>query len=90
MTVQQQHTFPTLKYEEILPCLADLQISCTLEDLMKPTSARIIPIYEAFTDILMGFTQEQLFEPNFSIIEILEYPDIHTGTISFMTFYRNL
>ncbi|KAJ3195182.1 kinetochore-associated Ndc80 complex subunit nuf2 [Irineochytrium annulatum] len=68
------YSFPSLKPAEILTCLADLQIPMSHEDLEKPSTNRMLAVFEQFTDILMGVSRDQFSQPNFAAMEILEYP----------------
>ncbi|KAJ3095966.1 kinetochore-associated Ndc80 complex subunit nuf2 [Phlyctochytrium planicorne] len=84
------YSFPNLKPSEILTCMSDLQIPFSIEDLEKPSTQRILTIFESFTSILMGVSREQFAQPNFAAMEILEYPDLHQESIVLMGFYRQL
>ncbi|KAJ3216175.1 kinetochore-associated Ndc80 complex subunit nuf2 [Dinochytrium kinnereticum] len=83
-------SFPNLKPSEILTCMSDLQIPMSMEDLEKPSTQRILTVFEQFTDILMGVSRDQFAQPNFAAMEILEYPDLHQDSIILMGFYRQL
>ncbi|KAJ3038898.1 kinetochore-associated Ndc80 complex subunit nuf2 [Rhizophlyctis rosea] len=89
---KQQLTFPLLNKTELLTCMADLQIPFSEEDYQKPTMLRVLQTYEAFADILMGVTREIILQqqPNFAVMQILEYPDLHNDSIALMSFYRQL
>jgi hypothetical protein len=58
-----QFVFPNLKNSDIVLCLQELSIPFSEEDLQKPTPQRMQMVYEAFADILMGYTRES-FEAN--------------------------
>ncbi|KAJ3111653.1 kinetochore-associated Ndc80 complex subunit nuf2 [Phlyctochytrium bullatum] len=62
----------------------------SMEDLEKPSTARVLAILEQFTEILMGVTRDQYSQLNFSAMEILEFPDLHQESIVLMAFYRQL
>lgn len=53
-----QFVFPILKNADIVLCLQELGISFADEDLQKPTPQRMQMVYEAFADILMGYTRD--------------------------------
>jgi hypothetical protein len=88
--MSQALTFPVLKPSEIVTCMAELQIPITIEDLEKPSPQRMISVFECCTDILMGISREQFSQPTFSVMEILEHPDLHQESITLMSFYRQL
>ena len=58
-----QFGFPMLKNSDIVLCLQELSIPFSEEDLQKPTPQRMQMVYEAFADILMGYTRES-FDAN--------------------------
>ena len=49
-------TFPVLKTPDIVTSLAEFGLTCTAEDIDKPTSARCILIYAWFLNHLTGLT----------------------------------
>jgi len=53
-----EFVFPILKNADIVLCLQELGIPFAEEDLQKPTPQRMQMVYEAFADILMGYTRE--------------------------------
>ena len=55
--------YPPLKNSDILLCMQELSIPFSDEDLQKPTPQRMQMVYEAFADILMGYTRES-FDAN--------------------------
>jgi kinetochore protein Nuf2 len=63
MAGTSQFVFPLLKNGDIVLCLQELGVPFAEEDLAKPTPQRMQMVYEAFADILMGYTRET-FEAN--------------------------
>jgi hypothetical protein len=63
MAGTSQFVFPILKNADIVLCLQELGVPFVEEDLTKPTPQRMQMVYEAFADILMGYTRET-FEAN--------------------------
>lgn len=53
-----QFVFPPLKNSDIALCMQELGVTLSDEDLQKPTPQRMQMVYEAFADILMGYTRE--------------------------------
>ena len=49
-----QYSFPELKGNEILQCMADLRIPLSDQDLQKPSPQTVQRVYEAFVEIFMG------------------------------------
>src|SRR5277367_2942256 len=58
MTTNSQFVFPNLKNSDIVLCMQELCVPFSEEDLQKPTPQRMQMVYEAFADILMGYTRE--------------------------------
>ena len=58
MTTNSQFVFPNLKNSDIVLCMQELGVPFSEEDLLKPTPQRMQMVYEAFADILMGYTRE--------------------------------
>ncbi|KAJ3016259.1 kinetochore-associated Ndc80 complex subunit nuf2 [Thoreauomyces humboldtii] len=83
-------SFPVLKPSELLRCMGDLGMPFTEDDMNKPTTPRILAVYEHFTHIFMGVTREQYSQPSFNTVQILEYPELHQDSISLMAYYRQL
>lgn len=92
-TMKEVHTFPILNNSEILQCMSDLEIPFSNDDLLKPTTARVLEVFELFVDQLMGQTEVQSFQ-----VDMLDYPEISRGlfklipkdSISLLGFYRQL
>lgn len=84
------HSYPLLSTDDILQDMADLQIPCTREDIVKPTTARLWPIYEAFLEQLLGMTFDASESLDFSIMEILENPSLHQDSLGVMRFFRKV
>lgn len=53
-----QFGFPNLKNSDIVLCMQVLGLPFSEEDLQKPTPQRMQMVYEAFADILMGYTRD--------------------------------
>jgi kinetochore protein Nuf2 len=90
MTIQKSHIFPNLPISDILPCLRDLQIPCTDEDLKKPTPVRVLAMYEQLTELLVSIPRDDSAFPSFAAMEILEHPNLHNDSMAMMGFYRHL
>ena len=51
------YSFPMLETQEILGCLAELDIPFSEASLMKPTFEFVRPLYEALVSMLVGVTR---------------------------------
>jgi kinetochore protein Nuf2 len=70
--------------------MEELRIPFTEQDLNKPSSTKIIKIFEEFLDILMGINREELEQPHFSVTENLENPELYLQSLADMTFFKYL
>lgn len=52
-----QFSFPVLNNSEILACLAELDLTLTEAQLLKPTYETVRPVYESLVTMLMGITR---------------------------------
>ncbi|KAJ1720312.1 kinetochore-associated Ndc80 complex subunit nuf2 [Coemansia erecta] len=81
--------FPTLRPQDILDVMRQMEIPISEEDLEKPTPQRVQIWYEAFLYILKGISLEQLNSDNV-VNEVTEYPVSHQEDIFLMSFYQNM
>ncbi|KAJ2390931.1 hypothetical protein GGI23_005526, partial [Coemansia sp. RSA 2559] len=63
--------YPTLKSQDILDVMRQMEIPIMEEDLEKPTPQRVQIWYEAFLYILKGISLDQIG----SDVELLDYTD---------------
>ena len=97
-----EFVFPSLKNSDIILCMKELSIPFSEEDLQKPTPQRMQIVYEAFADILMGYTRES-FDANVRacsnevenfVLSLLphhtEIKEMYQDSIGLMTFHKQL
>ncbi|KAJ2830271.1 kinetochore-associated Ndc80 complex subunit nuf2 [Coemansia erecta] len=80
---------PTLKSQDILDVMRQMEIPIMEEDLEKPTPQRVQIWYEAFLYILKGISLEQMGN-NIELIDLTDYPESHSDDIFLMSFYQNM
>ncbi|KAI8588324.1 kinetochore-associated Ndc80 complex subunit nuf2 [Geranomyces variabilis] len=83
-------TFPILKPSELVRCMADVGIPFSEEDVSKPTTQRLLAVYEHFTKLILGVTRASFAVPSFNVQQALEYPELHQDALNFMGFYQQL
>ncbi|KAJ2730261.1 kinetochore-associated Ndc80 complex subunit nuf2 [Coemansia sp. D1744] len=80
---------PTLKSQDILDVMRQMEIPIVEEDLEKPTPQRVQIWFEAFLYILKGISLEQL-GTSVELLDLTEYPESHSDDIFLMSFYQNM
>jgi kinetochore protein Nuf2 len=83
-------SFPSLQPHEIVACMGELNIPITDEDLRKPNPATIRHIYIRLLELLTYITKEEMEQPHFDAIHVLEFPELHEESIPELAFSRNL
>ena len=78
--------FPVLKPYEIVGCLSDLGISVTEQDLLKPSPALMKSIYMQLLERLACIMKEEIEQPVFGAMHVLEYPELHEESIPELAF----
>jgi len=69
--------------------MSDLEIPVSREELLKPSLSVTLRIYSCFLSQLLGISIES-FELNFSLLEILEAPNLHSESLYLLSFYRKV
>ncbi|KAJ2777339.1 kinetochore-associated Ndc80 complex subunit nuf2 [Coemansia javaensis] len=80
---------PTLKSQDILDVMRQLEIPIMEEDLEKPTPQRVYIWYEAFLYILKGVSPESM-GADVELLDVTDYPESHNEDILLMTFYQSM
>ncbi|DBA85310.1 hypothetical protein WJX79_007297 [Trebouxia sp. C0005] len=83
-------SFPILSNQELLPCLKEMNLPLTAEQISKPTFEILQRIYEILVTTLLGVTREELQQPVFMAIDTLEYPELHDESIPTLAFIKSL
>ncbi|DBA98352.1 hypothetical protein WJX82_002463 [Trebouxia sp. C0006] len=83
-------SFPILSNQELLPCLKEMDLPLTGEQISKPTFEILQRIYEILVTTLLGVTREELQQPVFMAIDTLEYPELHDESIPTLAFIKSL
>ncbi|KAJ1737872.1 kinetochore-associated Ndc80 complex subunit nuf2 [Coemansia sp. RSA 2049] len=81
--------YPTLKSQDILDVMRQMEIPIMEEDLEKPTPQRVQIWYEAFLYILKGISLEQIGS-EVELLDYTDYPESHSDDIFLMSFYQNM
>ena len=80
-------TFPELKNNDILECMKEIEIPCSLEDILHPTPNRIMAIYQHFLDTLMS---HKSVLPSFNQMGGIENQELMSDSITLIGFYKVL
>ncbi|KAJ9525155.1 hypothetical protein QJQ45_020681 [Haematococcus lacustris] len=85
-----QFSFPVLENDELLPCLAEMEVSLDASQLAKPSYEVTRPVFEQIVIMLTGITREELTQPVFTAMDAFEYPELHDESIAANNFFRQL
>lgn len=81
--------YPLIDPTDMVFMLTELDIKCSKEEITKPQPAPIISLYETFLHMLVG--EDAGNEgTSYQVLDILEFPDLHTDSLALMSFYRKL
>lgn len=69
-------TFPLLKVNEIVSCSDELRVPIQTADLKTPQPPVIQKIFEAYLEMFLNLTQDDVKQPSFDAM-MLEYPELH-------------
>lgn len=80
------YSFPELKNQDVLECLGDLGIPLSEPELVRPTVLTVQRVYEMFVEMFMGSGNNNAS----SVLEMLEYPELHSESVSLIGLYRSV
>ena len=81
-----QYSYPLLQSDEILTVLRELTIDATSDDLINPTPQKVHVVFSQLVELLLNQKQEDTAQPQFSGIDMLEYPELHEESVPAMAF----
>ncbi|KAI9596292.1 Nuf2 family-domain-containing protein [Syncephalis fuscata] len=87
--MKASYIFPTLKTQEILTCLHELQIPFSEDDLQRPSHMRMMSVYESICYVFMGVSREDIVSID-KFTSNMSYPDLYQNALVSMSFYRYL
>jgi kinetochore protein Nuf2 len=76
-----QYSYPLLQSDEILTVLRELTIDATSDDLINPTPQKVHVVFSQLVELLLNQKQEDTAQPQFSGIDMLEYPELHEESV---------
>lgn len=89
---RQQTTFSFLliKIPEIIMCLSELGISICEDELTHPENHResVRRILEHLAEIFTGISRDEIIQPAFSGLSMLNYPELHEDSIPVLNSFR--
>ena len=81
-------SFPMLPVREIRDTCHELDITLTDDDLNNPAGWKVKQIYERMIELLLNQRREDVAQPAFSGIEMLENPELHEESVPMIAFLR--
>ena len=85
------YSFPILGNNDIIACLAELDIAITEKELLRPHPDTLFKVYEDLVVLLCGETREEMYTPNLeAAANCLEFPELYEEAIGALKFHRHL
>lgn len=83
-------TFPTLKINDILQCMSELQVSLAEEELANPAAHKdaVRRVFEQLVELCTGTSREEMNQMPFDATQMLEYASLHEDSIPHLAFLR--
>ena len=87
---RQTYSFPNLKTHDIILCLKELGINVSEDDLSHPEKDKeqIRRMFEHLTEVCTGISRDEMNQPAFSGLSVLEYPELHEDSIPQINSFR--
>jgi kinetochore protein Nuf2 len=88
--IRQAYAFPVLKVAGLVQCLGEIGIEMKEDGLLNPDKYvdDIKSMYENLAEYCIGTTKEELNQPKFAGLAALDYPDLHTASITQLNSFR--
>eukprot|EP00033_Pygsuia_biforma_P004056 GCRY01004444.1.p1 GENE.GCRY01004444.1~~GCRY01004444.1.p1 ORF type:complete len:484 (+),score=136.12 GCRY01004444.1:131-1453(+) len=84
------YSYPILNVEEITQCMGELNMPMSMEELAHPNREQVRNVFIRFVELLMGVSIDDFQQPAFSVMEMLQYPELHEESIPELSFFRSL
>lgn len=89
--VPKAYPFPMLESAQILEYMENLCIPITKADLLKPSSAQMIRVFEILLEFICGIPREQLTNALASFVKqngnVTEFPELYSDSMSIVAYY---
>jgi kinetochore protein Nuf2 len=83
-------SFPVLSFDVIIGKLSELQFSVSKEDLAKPKPELVQRLYEHLGESIVEMRKDELYQPKFAGLSVLEFPELHEGSIPTLAVFSEL
>ena len=87
---QEKYSFPILPNEEIIQCLAELDVAIDDADLSKARPAQLRHVYELLLCDCLDLSKEELYQPKFIGLDALSHGDLHEDSVPVLHFVRGM
>lgn len=87
---RQVYSFPVMKPAEIISILKELNIEMSDDELQNPEKNKehTRHILESLAAMCTGITREEMAQPAFSGLSVLNYPELHEESIPQLNSFR--
>ena len=86
--MSERFSFPILALREIRDTLNELGIVMTEDDLANPAGWKVKQIYEKLIELLLNQKKEEMAQPAFNHIDLLEFPELHEESVPMVAFIK--
>jgi kinetochore protein Nuf2 len=88
---RQAFSFPLLKIDEICKCLNELGIQVSQDEITNPDKNKeaVQHMFELLAEICTGVPRDELLQPAFAGLQVLNYPDLHEDSIPQLNSFRS-
>lgn len=87
---RQAYSFPLVKTSEIIQCMNELGITVTEDELMNPDKYKdqCRRMLEMLAELCTGIHRDEMSQPAFSGLAVLNYPELHEESIPQINSFR--
>ncbi|ETW03007.1 hypothetical protein H310_05443 [Aphanomyces invadans] len=82
------YSFPVLKMSEIVLFIRNSKLGISEEDIKNCEPAAVRRFFEAFFDVILDISKDDLTQPALSGLSVLPHPNLHEDSIPELAFFR--
>ncbi|RHY57638.1 hypothetical protein DYB34_001275 [Aphanomyces astaci] len=82
------YSFPVLKMTGIIQFIRDSKLSISEEDIKNCDPAAVRRFFEAFFEVILDISKDDLTQPALSGLSALQHPNLHESSVPELAFFR--